>query len=92
VDQDLPVDAVAVLPAAGRGMRLTLTAKWLRMARRVAFLAAGSGKRDALARTLRGDRTAPAVWVRGTTETLFLVDRAAAGPGPDATGRDVRYA
>jgi 6-phosphogluconolactonase len=92
LDQDLPVDAVAVLPAGDRGMRLTLTAKWLRMARCVTFLAAGGGKRDALARTLRGDRAAPAAWVRGTADTLFLVDRAAAGPGPDATGRDVRYA
>jgi 6-phosphogluconolactonase len=73
-------------------VRLTLTAKWLRMARCVAFLAAGVGKRDALARTQRGDRAAPAAWVRGTADTLFLVDRAAAGPGPDATGRDVRYA
>ena len=74
------------------GVRLTLTPKWLGMARCVAFLAAGDGKRDALARTLRGDPAAPAAWVRGTADTLFLVDRAAAGPGPDATGRDVRYA
>jgi 6-phosphogluconolactonase len=74
------------------GIRLTLTAKWLRMARCVAFLAAGGGKREALARALRGDRAATAAWVRGTADTLFLVDRAAAGPGPDATGRDVRYA
>jgi 6-phosphogluconolactonase len=75
-----------------QGVRLTLTAKWLRMARCVAFLAGGGGKREALARTLRGDLAAPAAWVRGTADTLFLVDRAAAGPGPDATGRDVRYA
>ena len=96
MDPDLPADAVAVSALARPGRRgydrLTLTAKWLRMARCVAFLAAGSGKREALARTLRGDRTAPAAWVRGTADTLFLVDRAAAGPGPDATGRDVRYA
>jgi 6-phosphogluconolactonase len=75
-----------------REVRLTLTPKWLGMARCVAFLAAGGGKRDALARTLRDDRAVPAAWVRGTADTLFLVDRAAAGPGPDATGRDVRYA
>ncbi|OHD67111.1 MAG: 6-phosphogluconolactonase [Spirochaetes bacterium RBG_13_68_11] len=98
VDPDLPADAAAVLLKGRRGsplalgIRLTLTAKWLRMARCVAFLAAGSGKREALARTLRGDCTAPAAWVRGAADTLFLVDRAAAGPGPDATGRDVRYA
>lgn len=91
---DLRVDAVAVLVGVppGRAVRLTLTPKWLGMARCVAFLAAGDGKREALARALRGDRATPAAWVRGTTETLFLVDRAAAGPGPDATGRDVRYA
>jgi 6-phosphogluconolactonase len=92
VGPDLPVDAVAVVPAGGRGARLTLTPKWLRMSRCVAFLAAGGGKREALARALCGDPAAPAAWVRGTAETLFLVDRAAAGPGPDATGRDVRYA
>jgi len=79
-------------PSGALGVRLTLTAKWLRMARCVAFLAAGAGKREALARTLRGDLAAPAAWVQGTADTLFLVDRAAAGPGPDATGRDVRYA
>jgi 6-phosphogluconolactonase/glucosamine-6-phosphate isomerase/deaminase len=56
------------------------------------LLAAGSGKREGLARALRGERATPAAWVRGTMDTLFLVDRAAAGPGPDATGRDVRYA
>jgi 6-phosphogluconolactonase len=92
VDPDLPAAAVAVLLADDRGIRLTLTAKWLRMARCVAFLAEGGGKREALARALRGDRAVPAAWVRGTADTLFLVDRAAAGPGPDATGRDVRYA
>jgi 6-phosphogluconolactonase len=92
VGPDLPADAAAVRPAGPGPVRLTLTAKWLRLARRVAFLAAGSLKREALARTLRGDRSAPAAWVRGTAETLFLVDRAAAGPGPDATGRDVRHA
>lgn len=90
VGPELAADAVAV--RSGGGIRLTLTAKWLRMARCAVFLAAGAGKREALARTLRGDPTAPAAWVRGTAETLFLVDRAAAGPGPDATGRDVRYA
>jgi 6-phosphogluconolactonase/glucosamine-6-phosphate isomerase/deaminase len=79
-------------PSMALAVRLTLTAKWLRMARRVAFLAAGSLKREALARTQRGDRETPATWVRGTAETLFLVDRAAAGPGPGATGREVRYA
>jgi 6-phosphogluconolactonase len=92
VGPDLPADAVAVLPAGGGPLRLTLTAKWLRMARCVAFLASGDGKREALERTRRGDPTAAAAWVRGTADTLFLVDRAAAGPGPDATGRDVRYA
>jgi 6-phosphogluconolactonase len=92
VDPDLPVDAAAIRRAEGGLPRLTLTPKWLRMARCVAFLAAGGGKREALARTLRGDRAAPAAWVRGTADTLFLVDREAAGPGPDATGRDVRYA
>ena len=90
VGPDLPVDAAAVRLSSG--VRLTLTPKWLGMARCVAFLAAGGGKRDALARTLRGDRAAAAAWVRGSADTLFLVDRAAAGPGPDATGRDVRYA
>jgi 6-phosphogluconolactonase len=92
VGPDLPADAVAVRLAAAGPVRLTLTVKWLRMARCAAFLAAGGGKREALARTLRGDRAMPAAWVRGTADTLFLVDRAAAGPGPDATGRDVRYA
>jgi 6-phosphogluconolactonase len=92
VDPNIPVDAVAVRPAGGLGVRLTLTVKWLRMARCVAFLASGGGKREALARTLHGDCAVPAAWMRGTADTLFLVDRAAAGPGPDASGRDVRHA
>jgi 6-phosphogluconolactonase len=92
VEPDLPVDAVAMRPAGGETVRLTLTPRWLRMARCVSFLAAGDGKREALRRALRGDRSAPAAWVCGEAETLFLVDRAAAGPGPDATGRDVRHA
>ena len=73
VDQDLPVDAVAVLPGGGRVWRLTLTAKWLRMARRVAFLAAGAGNETRWPGPCDGDRTAPAAWVRGAADTLFLV-------------------
>jgi 6-phosphogluconolactonase len=68
--------------AVGQGrpeVRLTLTYPVLESARTVAFLVAGSGKADIL-RTLRaGTADVPAARLKPQGETIWFVDRAAAG-------------
>lgn len=68
--------------AVGEGMpepRITLTPPPLEAARAVAFVVAGAGKRDALAKLRAGDQSIPATHVRPTTQLLAFVDAAAAG-------------
>jgi 6-phosphogluconolactonase len=60
--------------------RLTFTLPVLNGARLVLFLVQGEGKREALARVLRRDKTLPAARVEPVEgEVRFLVDRSAAG-------------
>lgn len=62
--------------------RVTLTYPALDSSRVVAFLAAGAGKREVVARVRAGDRSLPASQVRGLGDLHWFVDRAAA-PGPE---------
>nr|WP_199823988.1 6-phosphogluconolactonase [Streptomyces sp. NBRC 109706] len=64
--------------------RLSLTPPAINAARRVWLLAAGADKAEAAARVMRGDARTPAAGVRGTGETLLLVDQAAAVELPPA--------
>lgn len=64
--------------------RITLTYSALQASRTVLFLVAGAEKRDVLVRIAAGEDL-PASRVRGTEQTVFLMDRAAA-PGNDAVG------
>jgi 6-phosphogluconolactonase len=57
--------------------RLTLTYPVLDSSRVVAFLAAGAGKRDILARALSGDTMLPAVGVHPVGELCWFTDEAA---------------
>lgn len=67
----------AANPVGGdKGWRLTFTFPLLNAGRRVLFLIAGAAKTPALRRVLAGEDF-PAAHVRGTEDTLFLVDRAA---------------
>ena len=59
--------------------RLSLTYPVLDSSRAVAFLAAGPGKRDILARALAGDTTLPAVGVHPIGDLLWFTDKAASG-------------
>ena len=58
--------------------RVSLTLESIRRARRVWVVAAGAGKADVVARSLHGDLDLPAAAVRGTQETLWLIDAEAA--------------
>lgn len=60
--------------------RLTFTYPVLNGARAVAFLVAGEGKREVVARVLAGDAALPATRVKAA-ETVLFVDRAAAPAG-----------
>jgi 6-phosphogluconolactonase len=62
--------------------RISLTVDRLSRADRVWFLVSGEDKADAVSRALDGDRRLPAARVQGETETLWLVDRAAAARLP----------
>jgi 6-phosphogluconolactonase len=59
--------------------RLTFSLAYVNAQPLAAFLVAGEGKRDILARVLAGDESLPAARVRAR-ETLVLADRAAAPP------------
>ena len=62
----------------GRERRISLTYPALDSSRTVAFLVAGAGKRDILARVLAGDPSLPAARMRPVGETMWFADRAAA--------------
>ena len=59
--------------------RLTLTYPVLDSSHTVAFLAAGQGKHDILARALAGDTALPAVGVHPLGQLIWFTDKAAAG-------------
>ncbi len=78
--------AVAVQAPAGIAVRdrITLTLPVLNQARRVVFLVAGEGKRDAVARVLgpeadQGEEPLPPALVHGLNGAEWLLDAAAAG-------------
>ncbi|WP_062518196.1 6-phosphogluconolactonase [Demequina gelatinilytica] len=54
--------------------RVSLTLECIRRAKRVWVVAAGAAKAEVTARALHGDLELPAAAVRGTEETLWLVD------------------
>jgi len=58
---------------------VTLTYPALESSRVVAFIVAGEGKREILDHVLSGDARTPAGRLRPIGDTLWLVDRAAAG-------------
>ncbi len=68
--------AVAVVGARPEP-RITLTYPVLDSSRHVAFLAAGGGKREILARALAGDQALPAARVSPVGELTWFVDEAA---------------
>jgi 6-phosphogluconolactonase len=57
--------------------RITLTFPILNSSRHTAFLAAGAGKKEPLARVLRGDETAPAAHIKPVGDLYFFIDQAA---------------
>ncbi len=59
--------------------RVTLSLPVLRSARAVAFLVAGDDKREVMAQLAAGQVDLPAAQVQGQEETLWFLDRAAAG-------------
>ncbi|MFD1827727.1 MULTISPECIES: 6-phosphogluconolactonase [Mumia] len=66
--------------------RVSLTFAALNRGREVWFLVSGAGKADAVARALAGDpvETTPAAGVRGTEQTMWMLDEGAASAVPDA--------
>ena len=72
--------AVAVIGVKS-GPRITLTYPALNSSRDVAFLAAGAGKRNVVARAQAGDRALPAATVRPVGRLHWFMDRAAAPGG-----------
>lgn len=82
---ELRVQDSAVVPVTNSPkpppLRLSMTVPVLSAARRVWFVVAGADKADAV-RAARADRNlpdVPASWVRGTAETAWWLDDAAAG-------------
>jgi 6-phosphogluconolactonase len=59
--------------------RITLTYPALESSRAVAFIVTGAEKRDAVARTREGDVHLPAARLKPKGETVWFLDRAAAG-------------
>ncbi|MGH1565653.1 6-phosphogluconolactonase [Mumia sp. DW29H23] len=81
-DRDTVSETDSPKPPASR---VSLTFPALNRGREVWFLVSGSGKADAVARALDGDdvtRT-PAAGVRGTEQTLWMLDEDAAAQVPD---------
>ncbi len=57
--------------------RVTMTLSTINRARRVWIVAAGEGKAAVVARAIHGDTELPAACIKGTSETLWLIDTAA---------------
>jgi 6-phosphogluconolactonase len=70
---------VAPVPHGRENVRITLTYPALEASALVVFLVAGAGKRSMLNDILSGGATVPAAGLRPVGETVWLVDRAAAG-------------
>jgi 6-phosphogluconolactonase len=70
---------VATVPHGRENVRITLTYPAIDASTVVAFLVAGAGKRAMLNTVLSGGATVPAASVHPKGETIWLVDRAAAG-------------
>jgi 6-phosphogluconolactonase len=70
---------VAPVPHGRENVRITLTYPAIDASTVVAFLVAGTGKRVMLDTVLSGRATVPAAAVRPMGETIWLVDRQAAG-------------
>ena len=70
---------VPCVPLDAPHTRLTLTYAALASSREVAFLVAGAGKRDVLARVRDGDRAQPSSRIASVGRVNWFVDAAAAG-------------
>lgn len=57
--------------------RVTMTLSTINRARQVWIVAAGAEKAEAVARAVHGDTELPAACIKGTAETLWLIDGAA---------------
>ena len=72
-------DKWAAAVTAGRPeARLTLTYPVLDSSKMVAFLVAGAGKKDILARAVAGDAALPAAGVKPLGDLVWFTDKAAA--------------
>ena len=69
---------VVAVPDGTPPPRITLTFPMLNSSKHAAFLVAGEGKKPALSRLAKGDRTAPAAHVKPVGELHLFVDEAAA--------------
>ncbi len=71
---NLPGWTAAVYAPRAQSFRLTMTAAFLKLARRIFFLVSGQNKRETLARVLKKDPELPASWLN-LDHTRFLVTR-----------------
>ena len=71
---NLPGLTAAVYAPGTQSFRLTMTAAFLKRARRIFFLVSGEDKRHTLSRVLKGDGELPASWMN-LDYTRFLVTR-----------------
>ena len=71
---NLPGWTAAVYAPRVQSFRLTMTASFLKLSRRIFFLVSGENKRSILSRVLNGDPALPASWVN-LGHTRFLVTR-----------------
>jgi 6-phosphogluconolactonase len=71
---NLPGWAAAVYAPRAQSFRLTMTAAFLKLARRIFFLVSGENKREILSRVLKRDPELPASWLN-VEQTRFLVTR-----------------
>lgn len=85
---ELTVDDRSTVPVTNSPkpppLRLSLTVPALRAAERVWLVVAGADKAQAVAaaRGAHNDPGLPASWMRGTRETVWWLDDAAASPSP----------
>jgi 6-phosphogluconolactonase len=71
---NLPGWTAAVYAPGAQSFRLTMTAAFLKMARRIFYLVSGQNKQEALSRVLKSDPGLPASWMN-LGQTRFLVTR-----------------